>query len=121
MLNMLQVAGRELLAEEFFSLFELLHGLQQDGQVVDGLHGLRVLVPQLEAPCGPSLAKKTDFLNQSCKGSGSCAINSAAGTSPNRIHTSFTLYFTLHFVVLFLLFFLPEVGDTLLASNRGLS
>ena len=63
-----RVAGRELLAEEFFGLFELFHGLQQVGQVVDANHGIRVLVPQLEAPCGPSLAKKTDFLNQSCKG-----------------------------------------------------
>ena len=49
MLNMLQVAGCELLTEEFFSLFELLHGLQQVSQVVDGRHGIRVLVPQLEA------------------------------------------------------------------------
>ena len=48
-LKMLQVTGRELLTEEFFSLVELLHRLQQVGQVVHKCHGSWVLLPQLEA------------------------------------------------------------------------
>ena len=116
-----RVAGHELLAEEFFGLFKLLHGLQQVGQAVDANHGCRVLVPQLEAACGPSLKAKRNhrlFLKlRAAKKSGSSAINSAAGNSPNRTHGSFTLNFLLYG---FSFIFLPEKRDTLLASNRGL-
>ena len=55
-----RVAGREVLAEEFFGLFELLHRLQQVGQAVDAIHGVRVLVPQLEAACETSLKGVTE-------------------------------------------------------------
>ena len=80
-----------MLAEEFFGLFELVHGLQQDGQVVDAPHGMRVLVPQLEAPCKPSLKEKRNhrlFLKAP-------GCNSAAGPSPNRIHCSCYVVFLL--------------------------
>ena len=53
-----RVTGREVLAEEFFGLFELLHRLQQDTQIADANHGTRVSVPQLEAPCELSLKEK---------------------------------------------------------------
>ena len=119
---MLQVAGRELLVEEFFSLFELLHRLQQFGQVVDIHHGFWVLVPQLEAASSQVTKKNgiTDFLNlRAAKKSGTRAINCAAGTSPNRIHRSFTPLYYL--VFLLFLSFSPEVRDTQLACYRGLS
>ena len=42
-------AALEVLAEEFISLIALVHRFQQVGQVAHGHHGIRVVVPQLEA------------------------------------------------------------------------
>ena len=111
MLNMLQVAGRKLLAEEFFSLFELLHRLQQASQVVDKHHGCWVLVPQLEA-ASSQVSKSngiTDFQNlRAAKKSGSPSTLLLAHHHKN----SSLIHPVLHFVFLSLLLFFRRRLET---------
>ena len=82
-------------------------------------------VPQLEAPCKPTVKEKQNCgLSESpgCKGKWFLCYQLCCWHFTNQ--NSLLIHPLSYLVFLFLLFFLTEVGDTLLAvlaSNRGLS